>query len=97
MTKLSLILCSLLMSRASAFVVAPAAKVASSQLSMMDAASFSEAVTLTSSMASSGMVLAETEAWVQPAANFLDPFLNFMSFAMVRSKKGRGAVSLIPI
>jgi YggT family protein len=29
------------------------------------------------------MFLAETEPWVQPLANVLDPFLNFMSFAML--------------
>ena len=27
----------------------------------------------------------QTEAWVQPLSNVLDPFLNFMSFAMVRT------------
>jgi hypothetical protein len=31
------------------------------------------------------MMIAETEAWVQPTALFLGPFLNFMSFAMVCS------------
>lgn len=82
MTKLNLLLCALLLSSASAFVVAPATKVASTtQLAMMDVTSFSEA--LTYSMASSQLVLAETEAWVQPAVTVLDPFLNFMSFAMV--------------
>jgi hypothetical protein len=30
------------------------------------------------------LLLAETEAWVQPTALILGPFLNFMSFAMVR-------------
>ena len=38
------------------------------------------------SLASSGMLLAETEAWVQPTALVLGPFLNFMSFAMVCDK-----------
>ena len=32
---------------------------------------------------SSSLVLAETEVWVQPAALFLDPFFNVMSFAML--------------
>jgi hypothetical protein len=86
-----LLLGSLLLSGASAFVVAPihaAAAASSLPLSMMDATSFSEALTLSSSMASSGLVLAETEAWVQPAASILDPFLNFMSFAMVSNARG---------
>jgi len=30
------------------------------------------------------MLLAETEPWVQPLANVLDPTLNILSFAMVR-------------
>lgn len=34
-------------------------------------------------VASSSMSLAETEPWVQPFASFLDPFLNFLSFAML--------------
>ena len=37
-----------------------------------------------STFASSGMTLAESEAWVQPTAFVLGPFLNFLSFAMVR-------------
>lgn len=36
-------------------------------------------------IASTGMLLAETEAWVQPLALVLDPFLNLLSFAMVRN------------
>lgn len=32
---------------------------------------------------SSSMVLAETEAWVQPTAAILDPVLNILSFAML--------------
>lgn len=32
---------------------------------------------------SSTLILAETEAWVQPTAAFLDPFLNFLTFAML--------------
>ena len=34
-------------------------------------------------MASSSMILSETEAWVQPLSLVLGPFLNFFSFAMV--------------
>lgn len=34
-------------------------------------------------VSSNSVLLAETEAWVQPAATFLDPFLNLMSFAML--------------
>jgi hypothetical protein len=37
----------------------------------------------------STMFLAETEAWVQPTALVLGPFLNFMSFAMVCDVKLR--------
>lgn len=33
---------------------------------------------------SPGLILAETEAWVKPTAVVLGPFLNFLSFAMVR-------------
>ena len=32
---------------------------------------------------SSTLTLAETQAWVKPTAAFLDPFLNFYSFAML--------------
>mmetsp|Transcript_2747 Transcript_2747/g.7694 ORF Transcript_2747/g.7694 Transcript_2747/m.7694 type:complete len:174 (+) Transcript_2747:60-581(+) len=38
---------------------------------------------LTMQFAASSMNLAETQAWVQPLAGFLDPFLNFMSFGML--------------
>jgi YggT family protein len=44
---------------------------------MIDASSMVEAIV------SSSMQLAETEAWVQPAATALDVFLNFMSLAML--------------
>ena len=33
--------------------------------------------------ATPALMLAETEAWVQPTALLLGPFLNFLSFAMV--------------
>jgi YggT family protein len=29
------------------------------------------------------LLVSETQAWVQPTASFLDPFLNFLSFAML--------------
>lgn len=35
------------------------------------------------SAASTSMLLAETEPWVQPLANALDPTLNLLSFAML--------------
>ena len=35
-----------------------------------------------------GLLLAETEGWVQPTALILGPFLNFLSFAMVRPVGG---------
>lgn len=38
---------------------------------------------LETSIASSLTLIAETQAWVQPTATFLDPFLNLMSFAML--------------
>lgn len=34
-------------------------------------------------MGSNSLLIAETEAWVQPAVLVLDPFLNLMSFAML--------------
>ena len=44
-----------------------------------------DTVGFVSDTSSSTMMIAETEAWVQPTALFLGPFLNFMSFAMVRT------------
>lgn len=38
-----------------------------------------------STFPSSMTILAETEPWVQPLSLVLDPFLNFLSFAMVRT------------
>jgi hypothetical protein len=35
-------------------------------------------------LSSSGMLLADTEPWVQPLSLVLDPTLNLLSFAMVR-------------
>jgi hypothetical protein len=40
---------------------------------------------LAEQVSSSSFVLAETESWVKPLSLILDPFLNFFSFAMVRS------------
>ena len=55
----------------------------SSAMSMMmlDIPSVTE--TAVGAMSSSGMILAEIEPWVKPVATILDPFLNFMSFAML--------------
>ena len=39
--------------------------------------------TVDSSAVASTLTLAETQAWVQPLASFLDPFLNFFCFAML--------------
>jgi hypothetical protein len=77
----------LLVNESSAFV-GPASPIASrgasSALSMMDVSSLSETSNaLSTMMASSGLVLAETEPWVQPVSFVLGPFLNFLSFAMV--------------
>lgn len=37
----------------------------------------------TSTVASNSLMMAETEAWVQPTATLLGPFLNIMSFFML--------------
>lgn len=52
----------------------------SSSLEMMDVASIVET---SNAISSSATILAETEAWVQPTALVLGPFLNLMSFAML--------------
>ena len=52
-----------------------------SQLSMID----NSLLDIVSSTSTSSMMLSETEAWVQPLANVLGPFLNIFSFAMVRN------------
>mmetsp|Transcript_21164 Transcript_21164/g.29921 ORF Transcript_21164/g.29921 Transcript_21164/m.29921 type:complete len:170 (+) Transcript_21164:147-656(+) len=49
-------------------------------LKMMDVGTIQQSV---SAAQSTGMLLAETEAWVQPLASVLDPFLNLFSFAML--------------
>lgn len=94
MYRITVVLCwvmTTMMSSASAFV-APTSPIAStigasasSSLSMMDptiASSLTETVNAAVS-SGSGLLLAETEAWVQPTATVLGPFLNFMSFAML--------------
>jgi hypothetical protein len=70
------------MAASSAFVVAPTRLTVTPKtaLQMMDPSSFAQTITAPS------MILAETEAWVQPAVAALDPFLNFMSFAMVSTE-----------
>jgi hypothetical protein len=76
----------LLVNEASAFV-GPLSPIAASRASStlnMDVASITETSNALSVIASSGMTLAETEAWVQPTAFVLGPFLNFLSLAMVR-------------
>mmetsp|Transcript_712 Transcript_712/g.1495 ORF Transcript_712/g.1495 Transcript_712/m.1495 type:complete len:173 (-) Transcript_712:1543-2061(-) len=79
------------MSSVSAFVVptsplaAATARPSSATLSMVDptiAPSLTETVGVAIS-SGSGLLLAETEAWVKPTATALGPFLNFMSFAML--------------
>ena len=64
---------------ASAFapIATHTAATATTSLRMMDVGNLQD-------VASSGMLLAETEAWVQPLSLVLDPFLNLLSFAMVR-------------
>lgn len=74
---------------ASAFV-APATSVANTgktftAMQMADVSTLADVAHGVSTFHStSGLVLAETEAWVQPTALVLGPFLNFLSFAMVR-------------
>ena len=76
----------LLLVNESAAFVGPASPIASSRrassaLSMMDLSSLSETSNAVSAVVtSSGIVLAETEAWVEPTAAFLSVFLNSMSF-----------------
>lgn len=44
---------------------------------------------------SPGLLLAETDPWVQPLATILDPVLNLLSFAMVRSLQFSKKLSLV--
>lgn len=79
MRSISLLL--LVVSTASAFVVAPQAVVAarttaaSPALQMVDPSLFDQATT--------SLMISETDPWVQPLSLVLDPFLNLFSFAMV--------------
>lgn len=67
----------------SPMVLSSSKNVVSKALSM-DVTAITEAThSLSTAAASSGMLLAETEAWVQPTALVLGPFLNFLSFAML--------------
>jgi hypothetical protein len=54
---------------------------------MMDATNAFQDAAMALSSSSSTMLLAETEPWVQPLALVLDPALNLLSFAMVRTYK----------
>ena len=42
-----------------------------------------ESVSSLEPVVTSTLTIAETQAWVQPTAAFLDPFLNFFCFAML--------------
>merc|ERR1712025_1259125 len=67
-------------------ILAAAGARTSLSLSMIDPAigsSFSDTILGASMASGSGLLLAETEAWVKPTATVLGPFLNFMSFAML--------------
>jgi hypothetical protein len=67
-------------------IAAPMRTLSATSLQMMDASNLPD-------IASTGMILAETEPWVQPLSLVLDPFLNLFSFAMVSvvvSFDGRG-------
>lgn len=77
-----------LLSTADAFV-GPASSMATQRsltsMSMVDFSAVAEVSnTVPAFVANSGLLVAETEAWVQPTALVLGPFLNFLSFAMVR-------------
>ena len=57
------------------------------QLSMVDMSTVVSPEYASAVAVSSALLLAETEPWVQPLAFVLGPFLNFISFAMVRATK----------
>mmetsp|Transcript_51526 Transcript_51526/g.124410 ORF Transcript_51526/g.124410 Transcript_51526/m.124410 type:complete len:135 (-) Transcript_51526:651-1055(-) len=63
----------------------PSATATSLNMMVVDPQVVVDTVSTFSTTSTSTMMIAETEAWVQPTALFLGPFLNFMSFAMVRS------------
>ena len=57
-----------------------------SEMHMIDVSSIcGMADTLPALGSSPGLLIAETDAWVQPTALLLGPFLNFLSLAMVSS------------
>ena len=65
-------------------ILSTSSKTYETSLAMMDVAAITDASSaISSAIASSGITLAETEAWVQPTALILGPFLNFLSFAML--------------
>lgn len=60
------------------------ARRAISSVQMVDGSSIADISTIAPIFtASPGLILAETEAWVQPLSTVLGPFLNFLSFAML--------------
>lgn len=63
-------------------ILGPAAA-ASSSVGVVDPAAAVSAIATATPAASSGLLLAATEPWVQPAIFVLDPFLNLMSLAML--------------
>jgi hypothetical protein len=65
--------------------ITPQRRAVSSVQMMVDGSSLAEISSMAPVFtATPGLILAETEAWVQPTATLLGPFLNFLSFAMVR-------------
>ena len=72
-------------------------RLSSSALSMLDVSSLYETSNaLSNAVSSSDLVVAETEAWVQPLAFVLGPFLNFLSFAMVSfRRKSRATIVVV--
>mmetsp|Transcript_51522 Transcript_51522/g.124403 ORF Transcript_51522/g.124403 Transcript_51522/m.124403 type:complete len:197 (-) Transcript_51522:214-804(-) len=61
----------------------PSATATSLNMMVVDPQVVVDTVSTFSTTSTSTMMIAETEAWVQPTALFLGPFLNFMSFAML--------------
>jgi hypothetical protein len=80
MCQFRLLIATLLLVAASAFTpitTAPAVTTTrATSLHMMDVSGVPD-------IASTGLILAEAEPWVQPLSLVLDPFLNLFSFAMV--------------
>ena len=79
MCQFRLLIATFLLGAASAFapiIAAPAMTTRATSLHMMDVSSIPD-------IASTGLILAETEPWVQPLSLVLDPFLNLFSLAMV--------------